>query len=149
MTVQQAPQIRMIQNTNQALAEKIQVSVHTAIPLWENQVMIALTLLRQQNAAVSQRQVSQTTNDLLKRNADMLKQSAIDTARESERGVIDIETLQHTQNSLIETIKQTLEIQREGRRQRQIAEQELQLMEGQLRDKLMAISNEQQAYLEE
>lgn len=149
MTVQQAPQIRMIQNTNQALAEKIQVSVHTSIPLWENQVMIALTLLRQQNAAVSQRQVSQTTNDLLKRNADMLKQSAIDTARESERGVIDIETLQHTQNSLIETIEQTLEIQREGRRQRQIAEQELQLMEGQLRDKLMAISNEQQAYLEE
>ena len=149
MTVQQAPQIRMIQNTNQALAEKIQVSVHTAIPLWENQVMIALTLLRQQNAAVSQRQVSQTTNDLLKRNADMLKQSAIDTARESERGVIDIETVQHTQNSLIETIEQTLEIQREGRRQRQIAEQELQLMEGQLRDKLMAISNEQQAYLEE
>ena len=149
MTVQQAPQIRMIQNTNQVLAEKIQVSVHTAIPLWENQVMIALTLLRQQNAAVSQRQVSQTTNDLLKRNADMLKQSAIDTARESERGVIDIETLQHTQNSLIETIEQTLEIQREGRRQRQIAEQELQLMEGQLRDKLMAISNEQQAYLEE
>ena len=149
MTVQQAPQIRMIQNTNQALAEKIQVSVHTAIPLWENQVMIALTLLRQQNAAVSQRQVSQTTNDLLKRNADMLKQSAIETARESERGVIDIETLQHTQNSLIETIEQTLEIQREGRRQRQIAEQELQLMEGQLRDKLMAISNEQQAYLEE
>ena len=149
MTVQQAPQIRMIQNTNQALAEKIQVSVHTAIPLWENQVMIALTLLRQQNAAVSQRQVSQTTNDLLKRNADMLKQSAIDTARESERGEIDIETLQHTQNSLIETIEQTLEIQREGRRQRQIAEQELQLMEGQLRDKLMAISNEQQAYLEE
>jgi len=149
MTVQQAPQIRMIQNTNQALAEKIQVSVHTAIPLWENQVMIALTLLRQQNVAVSQRQVSQTTNDLLKRNADMLKQSAIDTARESERGVIDIETLQHTQNSLIETIEQTLEIQREGRRQRQIAEQELQLMEGQLRDKLMAISNEQQAYLEE
>ena len=149
ITVQLAPQIRMIQNTNQALAEKIQVSVHTAIPLWENQVMIALTLLRQQNAAVSQRQVSQTTNDLLKRNADMLKQSAIDTARESERGVIDIETLQHTQNSLIETIEQTLEIQREGRRQRQIAEQELQLMEGQLRDKLMAISNEQQAYLEE
>ena len=79
----------------------------------------------------------------------VLKQSAIDTARESERGVIDIETLQHTQNSLIETIEQTLEIQREGRRQRQIAEQELQLMEGQLRDKLMAISNEQQAYLEE
>ena len=146
MTVQQAPQIRMIQNTNQALAEKIQVSLHTAIPLWENQITIALTLLRQQNAAISQRQVSQTTNDLLRKNADMLKQSAIDTARESERGVIDIETLQHTQNSLIETIEQTLEIQKEGRRQRQLAEQELQVMEHQLRDKLLAISQEQQQY---
>ena len=146
MTIQQAPQIRMIQNTNQALAEKIQVSVHTAIPLWENQITIALTLLRQQNAIASQRQVSQTTNDLLRKNSEMLKQSSIDTARESERGVIDIETLQHTQANLIETIEQTLEIQREGRRQRQLAEQELHDMENQLRDKLLAISNEQRDY---
>lgn len=146
MTIQQAPQIRMIQNTNQALAEKIQVSVHTAIPLWENQITIALTLLRQQNAAISQRQVSQTTNDLLRKNADMLKQSAIDTARESERGVIDIETLQHTQNSLMETIEETLAIQREGRRQRQIAEAELAEMENLLRDKLLEISDEQRAF---
>ncbi|WP_124057555.1 toxic anion resistance protein [Vaginisenegalia massiliensis] len=143
MTIQQAPQIRMIQNTNQALAEKIQVSVHTAIPLWENQITIALALLRQQGAAVSQRQVSQTTNDLLLRNSQMLKQSAIDTARESERGVIDIETLQRTQADLIETLEETLQIQQEGRRQRSLAEQELAEMENQLRDKLLEISDEQ------
>lgn len=143
MTIQQAPQIRMIQNTNQALAEKIQVSVHTAIPLWENQITIALALLRQQNAAVSQRQVSETTNDLLLKNSDMLKQSAIDTARESERGVIDIETLQKTQTNLIETLEETLQIQSEGRRQRALAEQELQAMELDLRDKLLQITAEQ------
>ncbi|WPC08223.1 toxic anion resistance protein [Globicatella sp. PHS-GS-PNBC-21-1553] len=143
MTIQQAPQIRMIQNTNQALAEKIQVSVHTAIPLWENQITIALALLRQQNAAVSQRQVSETTNDLLLKNSDMLKQSAIDTARESERGVIDIETLQKTQANLIETLEETLQIQSEGRRQRALAEQELQAMELDLRDKLLQITAEQ------
>nr|WP_276934467.1 toxic anion resistance protein [Globicatella sulfidifaciens] len=143
MTIQQAPQIRMIQNTNQALAEKIQVSLHTAIPLWENQITIALALLRQQNAAVSQRQVSETTNDLLLKNSDMLKQSAIDTARESERGVIDIETLQKTQANLIETLEETLQIQSEGRRQRALAEQELQAMELDLRDKLLQITAEQ------
>lgn len=143
MTLQQAPQIRMIQNTNQALAEKIQVSVHTSIPLWENQITIALALLRQQNAAVSQRQVSETTNDLLLKNSDMLKQSAIDTARESERGVIDIETLQKTQANLIETLEETLQIQSEGRRQRALAEQELQAMELDLRDKLLQITAEQ------
>ncbi len=143
MTLQQAPQIRMIQNTNQALAEKIQVSVHTSIPLWENQITIALALLRQQNAAVSQRQVSETTNDLLLKNSDMLKQSAIDTARESERGVIDIETLQKTQTNLIETLEETLQIQSEGRRQRALAEQELQAMELDLRDKLLQITAEQ------
>lgn len=143
MTIQQAPQIRMIQNTNQALAEKIQVSVHTAIPLWENQITIALALLRQQNAAVSQRQVSETTNDLLLKNSDMLKQSAIDTARESERGVIDIETLQKTQANLIETLEETLQIQSEGRHQRALAEQELQAMELDLRDKLLQITAEQ------
>lgn len=143
MTIQQAPQIRMIQNTNQALAEKIQVSVHTAIPLWENQITIALTLLRQQNAAVSQRQVSETTNTLLTKNSEMLKQSAIDTARESERGVIDLVTLQKTQSNLIQTIEETLKIQHEGRQQRAAAQLELESMENQLRDKLLEISDQQ------
>lgn len=145
MTIQQAPQIRMIQNTNQALAEKIQVSVHTAIPLWENQITIALTLLRQQNAAISQRQVSETTNNLLTKNSEMLKQSAIDTARESERGVIDLVTLQKTQSNLIQTIEETLKIQQEGRQQRAVAQLELENMENQLRDKLLEISDQQKA----
>ena len=143
MTIQQAPQIRMIQNTNQALAEKIQVSVHTSIPLWENQITIALALLRQQDAATSQRMVSETTNDLLRRNSDMLKQSTIQTARETERGVIDLETLQKTQADLIETIETTLQIQADGRQQRRAAQLELEVMENQLQDRLLAISNEQ------
>lgn len=143
MTIQQAPQIRMIQNTNQVLAEKIQVSVHTAIPLWENQITIALALLRQQNAATSQRQVSETTNNLLLKNSEMLKQSTIDIAREAERGVIDIDTLRKTQSNLISTLEETLEIQQTGRQQRRLAEHELQEMENDLRDKLLAISNEQ------
>lgn len=149
MTIQQAPQIRMIQNTNQALAEKIQVSVHTAIPLWENQITIALALLRQQNAATSQRQVSETTNSLLLKNSEMLKQSTIDIARESERGVIDIETLRKTQTNLVSALEETLEIQQTGRQQRRLAEQELIEMENDLRDKLMAISNEQKAIQEQ
>lgn len=143
MTIQQAPQIRMIQNTNQVLAEKIQVSVHTAIPLWENQITIALALLRQQNAATSQRQVSETTNSLLLKNSEMLKQSTVDIAREAERGVIDIDTLRKTQSNLISTLEETLEIQQTGRQQRRLAEHELQEMENDLRDKLLAISNEQ------
>lgn len=149
MTIQQAPQIRMIQNTNQALAEKIQVSVHTAIPLWENQITIALALLRQQNAATSQRQVSETTNNLLLKNSEMLKQSTVDIARESERGVIDIETLRKTQTNLVSALEETLEIQQTGRQQRRLAEQELIEMENDLRDKLMAISNEQKAMQEQ
>lgn len=143
MTIQQAPQIRMIQNTNQVLAEKIQVSVHTAIPLWENQITIALALLRQQNAATSQRQVSETTNSLLLKNSEMLKQSTVDIAREAERGVVDIETLRKTQANLIGALEETLEIQKTGRQQRRLAEEELQSMENELHQKLLAISDEQ------
>lgn len=149
MTVQQAPQIRLIQNTNQSLAEKIQVSIHTAIPLWENQVTIALAILRQQDAALSQRQVSETTNELMKRNSQMLKQSTIDTQREVERGVIDIDTLKVSQQNLIETLEETLEIQKEGRRQRQLAQAELQAMESDLHNTLLAITNEQKKWQED
>lgn len=143
MTIQQAPQIRMIQNTNQVLAEKIQVSIHTAIPLWENQITIALALLRQQNAATSQRQVSETTNSLLLKNSEMLKQSTVDIAREAERGVIDIDTLRKTQANLVGALEETLEIQKTGRQQRRLAEQELTAMENELHDKLLEISDEQ------
>ncbi len=137
ITIQQAPQIRLIQNTNQALAEKIQASVNTAIPLWKNQVAIALTLLRQKNAVTAQRQVSETTNDLLKKNSEMLKISSIETAKENERGVVDIETLTQTQNDLIDTLKQTLQIQQDGRVKRQNAEKQLVQMEGELKQQLL------------
>lgn len=140
ITIQQAPQIRLIQNTNQALAEKIQASITTAIPLWKNQVAIALTLLRQKDAVTAQRQVSETTNELLKKNSEMLKVSAIETARENERGVVDIETLQQTQNDLIETIQETLKIQQEGKEKRRSAELELHNMESDLKDKLMDLT---------
>ena len=143
ITIQQAPQIRLIQNTNQALAEKIQASINTAIPLWKNQVAIALTLLRQKDAVTAQRQVSQTTNDLLTKNSEMLKISAIETAEENERGIVDIETLQKTQNDLIETIQETLRIQKEGKEKRRNAEIELTVMEEDLKTKLLEISNQQ------
>ena len=144
MTIQQAPQIRLIQNTNQALAEKIQSSINTAIPLWKNQVAIALTLLRQKDAVTAQRQVSQTTNDLMRKNSEMLKISAIETAKENERGVIDIETLKQTQQDLIETLEETLKIQQEGRIKRKEAEKELSLMENDLKVKLLNIHQQEQ-----
>lgn len=144
MTIQQAPQIRLIQNTNQALAEKIQSSIHTAIPLWKNQVAIALTLLCQKDAVTAQRQVSQTTNDLMRKNSEMLKISAIETAKENERGVIDIETLKQTQQDLIETLEETLKIQQEGRIKRREAEKELSLMENDLKVKLLNIHQQEQ-----
>lgn len=143
MTLQQAPQLRLIQNTNQVLAEKIQSSIHTAIPLWQNQVTIALALLRQQQASHSQRMVSETTNDLLLKNSEMLKQSTVDVAREAERGVIDLDTLKQTQANLVGAIEETLEIQETGRMQRRMAEEELLAMEHELQDKLLMISNEQ------
>lgn len=141
ITIQQAPQIRLIQNTNQALAEKIQSSINTAIPLWKNQVAIALTLLRQKDAVTAQRQVSETTNELLKKNSEMLKISAIETAKENERGIVDIETLQQTQNDLIETIQETMRIQQEGKEKRHAAEIELSTMEEDLKNKLLEITN--------
>lgn len=143
MTIQQAPQIRLIQNTNQALAEKIQSSITTTIPLWKNQIAIAMTLLRQKDAATAQRQVAETTNQLLQKNSDMLKISTIETARENERGIIDLQTLQKTQQDLIETLEETLKIQQEGRTQRRQAELELTQMEEELRQKLLLLSRKE------
>jgi uncharacterized protein YaaN involved in tellurite resistance len=139
MTIQSAPQIRLIQNTNQALAEKIQASVLTAIPLWKNQIAIALTLLNQQKAVAAQKQVSRTTNELLLKNSEMLKTNSIETAKENERGIIDIDTLKKTQENLISTIEETLAIQAEGRQKRQQAEQEMVSMENDLKQKLIEI----------
>lgn len=139
ITIQSAPQIRLIQNTNQALVEKIQSSIMTAIPLWKNQVAIALTLIRQRHAVEAQKQVSKTTNDLLLKNSEMLKTNTIETAKENERGLVDIETLKKTQANLISTLEETMQIQEEGRHKRRQAEQELASMENELKQKLLEI----------
>ena len=144
LTIQQAPQIRLIQNTNQELAEKIQTSINTAIPLWKNQVAIALTLLKQKDALTSQRIVSETTNDLLRKNSEMLKASTIEAATENERGLVDIETLKLTQQNLVDTIQETMRIQAEGRQKRQQDEVELSKMEEEIKEKLLQLSNNKQ-----
>jgi uncharacterized protein YaaN involved in tellurite resistance len=142
ITTQSAPQIRLIQNTNQALVEKIQSSIMTAIPLWKNQIAIALTLIRQRSAVEAQKQVSKTTNDLLLKNAEMLKTNTIETARENERGIVDIETLKKTQENLVSTLEETLRIQADGRTKRRQAEQELISMENELKQKLLNLKNQ-------
>lgn len=142
ITTQSAPQIRLIQNTNQALVEKIQSSIMTAIPLWKNQIAIALTLIRQRSAVEAQKQVSKTTNELLLKNAEMLKTNTIETARENERGVVDIETLKKTQENLVSTLEETLRIQADGRTKRRQAEQELISMENELKQKLLNLRNQ-------
>lgn len=142
MTLQSAPQIRMIQNINQTLAEKIQSSILTSIPLWKNQMAIALTLLRQESASKAQQSVTDTTNTLLTKNSEMLKTNSLRTARENERGIVDIETLKITQENLVTTIEETLLIQREGSEKRKQAELELQQMEADLKTRLLQIKKE-------
>ncbi|MDW4051678.1 toxic anion resistance protein [Staphylococcus saprophyticus] len=137
IAIQTAPQIRMIQNVNQALAEKIQSSILTSIPLWKNQMSIALTLMRQRNAVSAQKAVTDTTNDLLLKNSELLKQNALATTTENERGVVDIETLKTTQKDIIETIEQTLQIQEHGRMKRKQAESELNELETELQNQLL------------
>ena len=144
ITIQSAPQIRMIQQTNQTLAEKIQASIMTAIPLWKNQIAIALTLNRQQKAVESQKLVTKTTNDLLLRNSEMLKVNSIETAKENEKGIIEIDTLKTTQENLIQTIEETLLIQADGRAKRKAAETEIARMEQDLKTRLLAVYEESQ-----
>ena len=139
ITIQSAPQIRMIQQTNQTLAEKIQSSVMTSIPLWKNQIAIALTLNRQKKAVESQKLVTKTTNDLLLKNSEMLKMNTIETAKENERGIIEIDTLKKTQENLIQTIEETLLIQADGRVKRKAAEIEIGRMEEELKQRLLAV----------
>ncbi len=144
LTIQSAPQIRMIQQTNQTLAEKIQSSIMTSIPLWKNQIAIALTLNRQKKAVESQRLVTKTTNDLLLRNSEMLKMNSIETAKENERGIIEIDTLKKTQENLITTIEETLAIQADGRVKRKEAEREIGRMEEELKQRLLNIHEKTQ-----
>ncbi|WP_079708956.1 toxic anion resistance protein [Paraliobacillus ryukyuensis] len=142
ITVQSAPQIRLIQNTNQVLVEKIQSSILTAIPLWKNQIAIALTMFRQHHAVEAQKQVSKTTNDLLLKNAEMLKTNTIETAKLNEQGFVDIETVKKTQENLVSTLEEVLKIQDDGRRKRLEAEKEISTMENQLKQKLLEVKDQ-------
>jgi uncharacterized protein YaaN involved in tellurite resistance len=139
IALQTAPQIRLIQNNNQVLVEKIQSSILNTIPLWKNQIVIALSLYRQRKALEVQREVTNTTNDLLRRNSEMLKESTIGIATENERGIVDIETLKKVNGDLISTIEETLKIQHEGREKRRQAEIELAIIEKELKEKLMGV----------
>ena len=141
VSIQMGPQIRLIQNNDTMMAEKIQTSIVNTIPLWKSQVVLALGLAHSQQAIEAQRAVSDMTNELLKKNAAALKQGTIDAAKESERGVVDIETLQATNRSLIETLDELSRIQSEGRAKRAAAEVELGRIEGELKQKLMELHN--------
>ncbi len=141
IAIQTAPQIRLIQNNDQTLVEKIQSSIMNTIPLWKNQIVIAITMLRQQSALKLQQDVTNTTNDLLARNSEMLKTSSIDIARENERGIVDIETLKKVNEDLIITLEETLKIQQDGRVRRAQAETELKSMEEDIRRKLLEIKD--------
>lgn len=139
VALQSAPQIRLVQDGDQALAEKIQSSILTTIPLWKQQVAIALALYGQKKGAELQRRITQMTNELLTQNAEMLKQSAASTWREVERGIVDIETLRTVNQKLIETIQESLAIQQEGRAKRMQVEGELEVLQKELKDTLSAV----------
>lgn len=141
LAIQTAPQIRLIQNNDRVLIDRVQTAIYNTIPLWKSQMVIALGLSRQQQVLDMQRSVTDTTNELLKRNAKMLKQTTVETARENERGIVDIETVKQVNEDLISTIEETMRIQAEGRAKRQAAEQELVAIEGRLRQALLESSN--------
>ena len=141
VSIQMGPQIRLIQNNDTMMAEKIQTSIVNTIPLWKSQMVLALGLAHSQRAIEAQRAVSDMTNELLKKNAAALKQGTIDAAKESERGIVDIETLRATNKSLIETLDELNKIQSEGRAKRAAAEVELGRIEGELKQKLMELHN--------
>ena len=137
LAIQTAPQIRLIQNNDRVLIDRVQSAIYHTIPLWKNQMVIALGLTRQKEVIELQRAVSDATNDLLRRNAEMLKQNSIDTAKANERGIVDIDTVKKVNEDLISTIEETLRIQQEGRQKRQAAEKELVAIEGRLKDALL------------
>lgn len=139
--LQMAPQIRMIQNNDTLMTEKIQTSLVSTIPLWKSQMVLALGINDSRKALEAQQQVTAVTNELLIKNADMLKIATVETAKESERGVVDIETLQHTNEQLISTLDEVLQIQTEGAQKRAAAEVELRRIEGELKQKLLQARN--------
>ena len=139
-----APQIRLIQNNDTVMSEKIQSTIVNTIPLWKSQMVIAIGLDHSQDAAKAQRQVTDATNELLRKNAEALKIASIETAKESERGIVDIETLTQTNQTLIDTLDEVMKIQDEGRVKRAEAEQELARIEDQMRNKILEVSKVRQ-----
>ena len=140
VSLQMAPQIRLIQNNDIVMSDKIQSTLVNTIPLWKSQMVIAIGLNHSTDAARAQREVSDMTNELLKKNAETLKIATVETARESERGIVDIETLQATNQTLISTLDEVMKIQKEGREKRSQAEVQLQKIEKEMRDKLLEMS---------
>ncbi|WP_294364292.1 toxic anion resistance protein [uncultured Clostridium sp.] len=141
ISLQMAPQIRLIQNNDSLMSEKIQSTIVNTIPLWKSQIVLALGVAHSSNAAKVQNEVTNMTNELLRKNAEILKTSTIETAKESERGIVDIETLKVTNESLISTLDEILRIQTEGRQKRKEAEVELRSIEDQLKNKLLDFKN--------
>ena len=142
VALQMAPQIRLVQNNDTLMTEKIQSTLVNTIPLWKNQIVLSLGIQHSKEALEAEREVTNMTNDLLKKNAETLHQATVETARESERGIVDIETLQHTNEQLISTLDEVLAIQKEGHEKREAAELELRRIENQLTDKLLQINND-------
>ena len=139
VSIQMGPQTRMLQNNDTLMVEKIQSSLVNTIPLWKSQMVLALGLEHSRQATAAQTAVTNATNELLKKNADMLKMGTIATAKEAERAIIDIETLQHTNQQLISTLDEVIQIQRDGAQKRREAEVELGRIEGELKQKLMEL----------
>lgn len=139
ISIQTAPQIRLVQNNNTLMVEKIQSTITNTVPLWKSQMVLALGVAHSQEAVKAQNQVTDMTNEMLRKNADTLKMATIDVAKETERGIVDIETLQHTNQTLIDTLDEVVQIQQEGRTKRAEAEVELKKMEGELKNKLLEV----------
>ena len=137
ISVQMGPQIRLIQNNDSLMTEKIRTSINNTSPLWKNQMVLALTMYHSDEAMKAQHEVSEVTNDLLLKNAETLHQGSVNVAKEAERGVVDIETLQKTNLELISTLEEVRQIQDDGRTRRAAAEQELAKIEGELKQKLL------------
>lgn len=144
IAIQTAPQIRLIQNNDKLLADKIQTAIQETIPLWKSQMVMALGLYRQQEALRLQRNVTETTNAMLLKNSEKLKQNTLDVAKESERGIVDIETLKKANQNLIATINEAVRIQKEGHEKRAAAEQELLKIESEIRRTLIGAGSQSQ-----
>lgn len=141
IAIQTGPQIRMVQNNNVEMVEKIQSTIVNTIPLWKNQMVLAIGALNSGEAIKTQRQISDITNDLLKQNAETIKMATIEAAKESERGIVDVETIKNTNDTLINSLDEMMRIHSEGSQKRLAAQQEIQRLEGELKNKMLEIAS--------